>query len=227
MKKRLNFEDDVAEKLHGKLIPTKEAIKLLKAMVISDDPAPGNPVCGDRNCIVLFESLCPTSEKTSSSMAEVCICAGEPYASRAINDNLGKSRRINEEEAIRILETKNAKGHVHYIYFKECESGKFYAICNCCQDCCATVGSEHGKGPKLIPAGYIAVVDPNKCIGCGQCMEYCPFGAMNLRDKRMRINPRKCMGCGVCTNKCRKEALRLARNKKHPAPLQEDKLKNK
>ncbi|WP_319778355.1 4Fe-4S binding protein [Maridesulfovibrio sp.] len=223
MKRILNFKDDFAKKFHGKIIPTREALKLLKAMVDSCS-IPERALPNGKTPVVLFESPCPASTSISS-VAEVCIFAGEPHASETIRNYPGKSRQINEDEAVRILETKNAKGHVHYIRCKETKSGPFYAICNCCPECCETMKVEHAEVSILVPSGYIAVVDPHKCIGCGQCMEYCPFGAMNLRDKRMRINPKKCMGCGVCTNKCRKDALSLARNRKHPEPLLVDKLK--
>ncbi|TIH17109.1 4Fe-4S dicluster domain-containing protein [Marinifilum sp. JC120] len=223
MKRILNFKDGFAKKFNGKLIPTNEAIKLLKAIVIKSSALEIMSPHG-KSPIAFFESPCPASKHNTSAVKEVCIFAGEPHASHTVKNNPEKSRYISEEEAIRILETKNAKGHVHYVCFAESKYGPFYAICNCCPGCCATIEAGIGKGSMLIPSGYIAVVAPNKCIGCGQCMEYCPFGAMNLRDKRMRIDPKKCMGCGVCTNKCRKDALRLARNKKHPEPLLVEKL---
>lgn len=226
MKKILSFEDDFVTKFNGKLITTDEAIKLLKAIVVKSSALEIVSPHG-KSPIAIFESPCPVSEKNISSEKEICIFTGEPHASHTVKNNYRKSRYISEEEAIRILETKNAKGHVHYICFAESEHGPFYAICNCCPGCCATIESGLGKGAMLIPSGYIAVVDPQKCIGCGQCMEYCPFEAMHLRDKRMRINPKKCMGCGVCINKCRKDALHLVRNKKHPEPLLVDNLLEK
>lgn len=225
MKIKLNLADNFAEKFHGKIIPTKEAINLLKAMVADIEVSPEGESRSVKNKLVLFESPCPDTEDKSPSLAEVCIFAGSPSESFIHENKLIDAREISEEELVRILETKNAKGHVHYICCKESPSGTFCAVCNCCPGCCGPLKSGDSKVPMLVPSGYIAVVDPRKCIGCGQCMEYCPFGAMNLRDKRMRIDPRRCMGCGVCTNKCRKDALRLARNKKHPEPLLAEKLK--
>jgi Pyruvate/2-oxoacid:ferredoxin oxidoreductase delta subunit len=222
MKETLNSKDDFAKKFHGKLIPTNEAIKLLKAMVKAGADKTERALPPDQS-IMLFESPCRAA-KEKSSVAEVCIFAGNPFASSAAGSRPEKLRQVNEEEAIRILETKNAKGHVHYVCFMETGAGGFHGICNCCPGCCETLKTGHGIGPMLIHSGYIAVVNPRKCIGCGQCMEYCPFEAMNLRDKRMRINHIRCMGCGVCTNKCRKDALRLARNRKHPEPLLTEKL---
>ncbi|WP_415719611.1 4Fe-4S binding protein [Maridesulfovibrio sp.] len=225
MKKNFNFTDDFTEKYHGKLIPTKEAIKLLIAMMPGTWVSSGKDSPSAQRTFVLFESPCPDTEEKSPSLAEVCIFAERPSESFIAEKNLKNEREISEEEFVRILETKNAKGHVHYICFKKSSEGEFCAICNCCPGCCGPLKSGKSKVPLLVPSGYIAVVNPRKCIGCGQCMEYCPFGAMNLRNKRMRIDPERCMGCGVCTNKCRKDALRLARNKKHPEPFLTDKFK--
>lgn len=223
MKKILSLADDFTEKYNGKLIPTDEAVKLLKALVIKYAALEIVSPHG-KSPIALFESPCAATAENPSAVKELCIFVGEPHASYTVRNSPDRARYISEEEAIRILETKNAKGHVHYLCFAESKHGPFYAICNCCPGCCVTIKSDIGKKSMLIPAGYIALVNPHKCIGCGQCMEYCPFGAMSLRDKRMRIDPKRCMGCGVCTNKCRKDALSLVPNKKHPAPLTPDKL---
>ena len=225
MKKNFNFADDFAEKYHGKIIPTKEAIKLLKAMVTGIPESSGDESRSVKRPLVLLEAPCPDTMDKSPSLAEVCIFAGRPPESFIAANNLKNGREISEEEFVRIIETKNAKGHVHYVYFQKSSDDYICAICNCCPICCGPLKSEDSNVPMLIPSGYIAIVNPRKCIGCGQCMEYCPFEAMHLRDKRMRVNPKICMGCGVCTNKCRKDALRLARNKKHPEPLLVDKLK--
>jgi heterodisulfide reductase subunit A len=60
----------------------------------------------------------------------------------------------------------------------------------------------------------IAVVDEKQCIGCGTCIEICPFNAPQLIDvevkaeeivylaKKSRINPAMCKGCGSCAASC-------------------------
>lgn len=48
-----------------------------------------------------------------------------------------------------------------------------------------------------------AVIDYDKCIGCGQCDEICPQGAIrNHKVKRQR-----CIGCGRCAKICPKKAI--------------------
>ncbi len=42
-----------------------------------------------------------------------------------------------------------------------------------------------------------------KCTGCGRCVEVCPHGVFELRDKRAAITDRDlCMECGACAKNC-------------------------
>jgi len=53
-----------------------------------------------------------------------------------------------------------------------------------------------------------AVVDPDRCSGCGICQGVCPTGAVVV-DKVARINSEKCTGCGQCVAECPEDALSL------------------
>ncbi|MCX9084161.1 MAG: CoB--CoM heterodisulfide reductase iron-sulfur subunit A family protein [Candidatus Methanoperedens sp.] len=62
--------------------------------------------------------------------------------------------------------------------------------------------------------GAISVVDEAKCIGCGTCVNVCPYNAPALEEvtvtveevtyktKKSRINPAACKGCGSCAAAC-------------------------
>ena len=47
------------------------------------------------------------------------------------------------------------------------------------------------------------------CLGFGDCMRACPFGAMSLDNGLVRIDPALCTGCGVCTRTCPRNILEL------------------
>ena len=50
------------------------------------------------------------------------------------------------------------------------------------------------------------IVDLEKCTGCGLCQKNCPYGAVDIEDKKAYINDR-CTSCGACIQPCPVEAL--------------------
>ncbi len=47
------------------------------------------------------------------------------------------------------------------------------------------------------------------CIGLGDCEMACPFDAIHMENGMPVIDPEKCTGCGVCVNICPKVVLQL------------------
>jgi len=61
---------------------------------------------------------------------------------------------------------------------------------------------------------FFAVVSPERCIGCGMCVENCAYGAVELIDDRRfgtiaSINQALCKGCGACAGNCRCSAINI------------------
>ena len=54
-----------------------------------------------------------------------------------------------------------------------------------------------------------AVVDPEKCIGCGLCAELCPYGAPVIEGRKARIVEVLCKGCGTCAASCPRNAITM------------------
>jgi electron transport complex protein RnfB len=51
---------------------------------------------------------------------------------------------------------------------------------------------------------------PYSCLGYGDCIQVCPFGAISLGENGLiRIDREKCTGCGICTGECPKGMLAL------------------
>ena len=59
--------------------------------------------------------------------------------------------------------------------------------------------------------GYSAVINADKCTGCGLCYEACRFEAINISADRktFTIDEMACEGCGVCGLVCPREAVIL------------------
>ena len=56
-------------------------------------------------------------------------------------------------------------------------------------------------------SGHRAVIDPDRCIGCGLCAEKCLFDAVEQVDDVYEIKPLKCEGCKVCVTLCPEQAI--------------------
>ncbi len=41
-------------------------------------------------------------------------------------------------------------------------------------------------------------INGEKCIGCGNCVPFCPVGCMSVTDKKVVIDVEECVDCGVC-----------------------------
>ncbi|MGI6169786.1 MAG: ATP-binding protein [Christensenellales bacterium] len=54
-----------------------------------------------------------------------------------------------------------------------------------------------------------AFVNPQKCIGCGICLNNCRFDAIAPRDGVYEINEYACEGCGVCEYVCPQSAVTM------------------
>lgn len=47
-----------------------------------------------------------------------------------------------------------------------------------------------------------AYIEEEKCIGCGKCVEVCPFDALYLENGKCKIKEINCRGCGICSAVC-------------------------
>ena len=113
-----------------------------------------------------------------------------------LNDNalnysrLGSHRLITKEEAYEILKRAEDNGLVHEINqtpgFEDAT-----AICNCCGcSCYALRIANMFRSAKSIQSNFLAKVDKNKCVACGQCVENCQTNALKLGQKCSTVDPK-------------------------------------
>jgi len=109
-------------------------------------------------------------------------------------DNLAQSREMNL-----VFCADNVKNNVSF-------------LCHCCGCCCnVLLGiSHHGFPSTVVTSNYLAQVNSDECIECGECVVVCPVDAITMpEDRPPDIAENSCLGCGVCALNCSSESLKL------------------
>lgn len=127
------------------------------------------------------------------------------FAEAALDRGVGE--RLSTGEALGRLDLAEEAGLVHTVR-NNIKEDMF--MCNCCPCCCTAMFLHNtvGYDASFAPSRFRASVDADACIGCGACMDRCPFGAIGV-DELALIDTEKCMGCGNCVKACPVDALSL------------------
>ncbi|MCL5736957.1 MAG: 4Fe-4S dicluster domain-containing protein [Actinobacteria bacterium] len=125
---------------------------------------------------------------------------------------------LSRDEAIARFREHNSKGYIGTIWF-----GPFPYInnlCSCETPECAGLRPRVDFGIKSIyKAEYLIEFNEASCLGCGNCVAACTFGALSW-DKvtgRPVVDHEGCYGCGVCRHTCATRALYLLPRDRSPA----------
>ncbi len=116
---------------------------------------------------------------------------------------IGVARQIDKKEAYEILQRAEDNGLIHEMPNIEGEGLEpKMAICNCCGCACFSLRvSEYYNTANFVRSNYVAQVDKDKCVACGQCVENCQMNAVRLGQKL-----------------CSKEPVVTTESIKHPNP---------
>jgi NADPH-dependent glutamate synthase beta subunit-like oxidoreductase/NAD-dependent dihydropyrimidine dehydrogenase PreA subunit len=101
----------------------------------------------------------------------------------------GRGRQISREEAEEILKFAEDNGLMHQMPQTD-GLGESAAMCNCCYCSCFSMRlATLFKTPDSIRSNFSAVVDTEKCVACGQCVENCPTNALKLGQRLCAVKP--------------------------------------
>jgi ferredoxin len=218
-----------ADTYHGKVVPLDAARQLVmvnEALTLPDlehiipYPRARDLILRNPDHIVVIDCPCRSARENPCLPLDVCLVVGEPFASFVVQHHPEKARWISSQEAVEILQAEDARGHVHHAFFKDAMLNRFYAICNCCSCCCGAMQAQRRGSPMLISSGYVAKVDQEICLGCGECKSTCQFEAIAVPNGTAQVDESACMGCGICVEHCPNQALSLQREASKGEPLE-------
>ncbi len=130
------------------------------------------------------------------------------YFGLAQNEGL---ESISREAAIDQMEAMEKEGAVHTIWTMI--TPFIGAICNCTPLECLGMRTLSVGVESMFRGEQVAVVDEEKCIGCGACETACHFSAIFCREiggePTAVVTPELCFGCGLCRNDCPQDALTM------------------
>jgi UDP-glucose 4-epimerase len=167
---------------------------------------------------------CPCRERwdcQNHSVEYGCIFMGDDTKNMALD--LSEGYVATKEQALEHLRNAMEDGLVPLLGRNVAEAedghgvmdtGRFLSGCFCCECCCIGVttrkyigltGLEGETGGSM--EGWKIKVDHDKCIGCGECVETCPFNFRKVVDGKVSVDPDQCIGCGRCVSVCPEGAI--------------------
>ena len=136
--------------------------------------------CGYAGCDAFAEAVAK-----GEARPEKCSPGGAKTA-KAIGEIMGLEVEISEALVARIRcqgTCENAAPRYDYAGLESCRAAAAMA-----------------GGPKLCEYG---------CVGLGDCIAVCKFGAISKQEGIVAIDPEKCAGCGACAEICPRSIITL------------------
>jgi electron transport complex protein RnfB len=158
--------------------------------------------------IAVGDCVCREEKGKCDNPRDVCIALDDAAAER-VHDR--SWRTISVADALAILEKTYELGLVHLAFRRG--DGDIDLVCSCCTCCCQPLNGlrrfDYRDG--ITESAFVARFDGTKCVGCGTCVERCPFDAFEIPEgaKSAVFDSDRCFGCGLCVGSCPSGALRL------------------
>ena len=191
--------------LRHQVINTEEVLQVLKLASIQTED--------HERTVVRFPCICRYADYGSDpDLACYGIAFTNEYTKRFPKYLGGGHQYVSTDEAVEHLENLiSEQPIVHAVS----ALGVPYVgmICNCDMNVCRPylhrvrlgIDAPFNKGH------FAATIDNQKCVGCGTCVNVCPFKLPELpNDSSLAsIDGEACYGCGVCVRDCPEGAISL------------------
>ena len=128
--------------------------------------------------------------------------------------------RSTKEEVYALVKKCQEAGLVQFTANRASDNST--VLCNCCKCCCVymqlTMRAREAGIRFTASTNFLARVDEESCIGCGECVDHCQLEALQLLDDTVSVNEEYCLGCGVCVSICATESMSLVRISNNELP---------
>jgi len=166
---------------------------------------------------------------------DLCPAVSEENAQK-IAEILGVELKLGEKKVavVRCGGTNDtAKIRFNYLGIEDCRSAQLFQAGSGFKACpygCLGLGSCQRACPfdAIIMFNGVAVVNTEKCTGCGKCVEVCPRGIIELVPKSAvqvvlcmsqlkgaqtkKVCAVGCIACGVCAKRSKEDAIKMEGN---------------
>ena len=157
--------------------------------------------------IVVSKCICRKEQKMIGKgcdrLEEACLVFG---AGAYYYEQNGLGREIDRQEALDLVKQGVDSGLV----LQPGNQQKSMNICMCCGCCCGVLKNlkTMDKPAQVVHTNYYAQVHEELCTACEACVERCQMDAISVEDTAV-IDLDRCIGCGLCVTDCPTEAMLL------------------
>jgi len=150
---------------------------------------------------------------SATNLRETCLLFKETAEHHC---HLGVARPITREDAFRILEEAQQARLV--LQPENAEYPQFVCCCcgDCCE--ILTRVKRLPRPAELCATNYYCEVVPERCEACETCIDVCQMDAVSVVNEVAIIDLDRCIGCGNCVVSCPSQARRLQKKEKETVP---------
>ena len=76
-----------------------------------------------------------------------------------------------------------------------------------------------GASKMVTSSGFIASINSEECIACGDCVARCQVEAITVTDDSAVLDKERYISCGLCLSTCPSGAIKLELRPQSPVPL--------
>ncbi|HJX13777.1 MAG TPA: 4Fe-4S binding protein [Dehalococcoidales bacterium] len=152
-----------------------------------------------------------------TDLHESCLLIGPDHARRHVD--MGIARYISKEEALGIIDRASRAGLV--LQPENSQRPEAICCCcgDCC--ILLRMFARHPRPVELYVTNYYAEVDPGLCTACEVCVEKCQLHARAMVDGVAVVNLDRCIGCGGCVVVCPSGANKLRNKEPEKVPARD------